>query len=121
MRILLALLLIPAFLLTACNTSTSDVPNDTEPATSDESHAGDAATAAQAARVDLADRLSVDSRDIAVEETTAQDWPNACLGLAAAGEMCAEVITPGYAITLVYGGTEYHYRTDVRGTIVRAE
>lgn len=38
------------------------------------------------------------------------DWPDACLGAARPGEACAQVVTPGYRITVEQGGAtiEYH-------------
>ena len=44
-------------------------------------------------------------------------WPDACLGLAAQDEVCAEVITPGYRVIIEVAGARNEYRTDLRGNI----
>jgi hypothetical protein len=49
------------------------------------------------------------------------DWPDACLGFPVQGEMCAEVITPGYRIILSSAGQEYEVHTDSSGASVRLE
>jgi hypothetical protein len=52
---------------------------------------------------------------VAEAETTL--WPNACLGVSARDEVCAEVITPGYRVIVEIAGTRAEYRTDLRGNI----
>lgn len=47
------------------------------------------------------------------------EWPNACLGLAEEGEMCAQVITEGWQIMVNAGGQEYEIRADMQASIVR--
>jgi hypothetical protein len=49
------------------------------------------------------------------------DWPNSCLGLAEENEICAEVITPGWKITLEAEGNSYLYRADQNGDQVRKD
>lgn len=41
-----------------------------------------------------------------------QEWPNACLGLSVQGEMCAQVVTPGYKLTFEANGAQYVFHTD---------
>jgi hypothetical protein len=48
-----------------------------------------------------------------------RDWPNSCLGLAQEGEMCAEVITPGYEITIEAKGQQKIYHTNSDGSIIK--
>ena len=52
--------------------------------------------------------------EIDTVSVTPQEWPDACLGLAESGELCAQVITPGYEVVLVLveQGFTYTYRTD---------
>ncbi|MEX2245251.1 MAG: hypothetical protein WEC75_01060 [Dehalococcoidia bacterium] len=50
-----------------------------------------------------------------VTEAERVEWPDACLGAAEAGEVCAEVITSGYRV--VIGNTTYH--TDLSGENIR--
>ncbi len=49
-------------------------------------------------------------------------WRDACLGVNKPGMMCAQVITPGYRVTLELDGRQYVYHTDGSGSqIVLAE
>ena len=75
--------------------------------------------AVAAARADLAERFERDPAEVQVISVTAQEWPDACLGLADEGEVCAQVITSGYLVTLGLSGNEYTFRTDVDGDVVR--
>ena len=118
-------ILVPSLALGACATSvdeSADTNSDvTSPAASDESPAGDPAAAGVAARQHLATRLGVDANDIAAEETEPRDWSDSCLGLGGPAESCLAAITPGFSMVLVHDGTEYQYRTNLDGTVVRAE
>jgi hypothetical protein len=48
-----------------------------------------------------------DARIVSVE---AVEWNDACLGAARDGEVCAQVVTPGYRVVVTQGGSriEYH-------------
>jgi hypothetical protein len=75
-----------------------------------------AAVAAQAA---LATKLGVAEDQITIVSAERVEWPDACLGAATEGELCAQVITPGYRIVLETGGKEYEAQTDESGQVVR--
>lgn len=75
--------------------------------------------AVQAARQNLAQERQVDAATITVVSAEAMQWPDACLGAPTAEEMCAQVVTPGYQITLSAAGAEYIYHTNEDGTMVR--
>lgn len=77
-------------------------------------------SAVQAARQALAQALQVDATTITVTSEEAMDWPDACLGAATVDEMCAQVVTPGYLITLSANGAIYTYHTNVDGSMVRS-
>ena len=77
--------------------------------------------AVQAARQALAAKLNMDAKDIVVTLFTVQDWPNSCLGAAAPGEMCLQVITRGYQVNMQAGGQVYIYHTDETGKSMRLE
>ncbi len=77
----------------------------------------DAAIAAAVA--ELARLAGVDASAIVVIDAEERQWPDACLGLAREGEICAQVITPGFLVTLEVGGKRYEARTDVAGYSVR--
>jgi hypothetical protein len=49
------------------------------------------------------------------------EFSDGCLGLAAEDEMCTQVITPGYRVTLNVDGQEVVYRTDTSGNTIRKE
>ena len=71
------------------------------------------------ARGALAKRLGVDPLAIQRVEMIPQEWSDACLGVASAGEMCAQVITPGWIVTLDVNGQRYEAHTDQEGAQVR--
>ena len=74
----------------------------------------------EASREALARQLGLDPLAIRLVETVPVDWPDACLGLPAAGESCAQVVTPGFRVLVEAGGESYEYRTDRDGSIVRS-
>lgn len=67
--------------------------------------------AAELAQV-LGARLGLQPEDLIVVEAAESLWPNACLGFPSDGEICAEVLTPGYAVILEVDGLLYSFRTD---------
>jgi hypothetical protein len=69
----------------------------------------------------LSARTGVAVEEIEVVKAEHREWSNACLGLAEEGEACAEVITPGWEITLRAAGEEYVFRTDEAGDVIRME
>lgn len=69
----------------------------------------------------LSARTGVAVDEIEVVDAEEREWPDACLGLAQEGEACAEVITPGWQVTLRAGGAEYVFRTDEDGSAIRME
>lgn len=75
--------------------------------------------ALQNARQALAQVLNVEAAAITVVNEEAVQWPDACLGAPTAEEMCAQVETPGYQLTLAVDGNEYLYHTNADGSEVR--
>jgi hypothetical protein len=67
----------------------------------------------------LAQELAVPVEQLEIVEVEQIEWPDACLGLAEAGEMCAQVITPGWRAIVSVEGQEYEVRTDETGDQVR--
>ena len=47
------------------------------------------------------------------------DFPDACLGAPLRGESCAQLITPGYTISITYQNKPYTLHTDLYGTSTR--
>jgi hypothetical protein len=70
---------------------------------------------------DLAARLGIGAEHIALKQVEDELWSNACLGIEDPDVMCAEVITPGYRITLEAEGTTYTYHTDAEAHVVLAQ
>ncbi|HEY3343815.1 MAG TPA: DUF333 domain-containing protein [Anaerolineaceae bacterium] len=65
--------------------------------------------------------LMIDPATIKVTSTELVTWPDSCLGLASADEMCAQVETPGYRVVLTAGPMNYTYRTDFAGKSIRRQ
>jgi hypothetical protein len=77
--------------------------------------------AAVQARQALAADLGVSAETIEIISVEREEWSDACLGLAEPGEMCAQVITPGWLVVLEADGEQYVARTDHTGENVRIE
>jgi hypothetical protein len=67
----------------------------------------------------LARMLGMAASDITVVSSAAVEWPDACLGVAQPGIVCAQVVTPGFIIVLEAQGRQYEYHTDADGSVVR--
>ncbi len=70
-------------------------------------------------RVTLAGKLGVDPIIISLVDVTMVDWPDSCLGLPEIGEMCAQVVTPGFRVRIQEGGAIYEFHTDLEAKGVR--
>jgi hypothetical protein len=69
----------------------------------------------------LAVELGVDPALIDVIYYRDQVWPDACLGLGAPGEACAEAQVPGWRVVLRHEKSEVELRTDETGSVIRRE
>ncbi len=69
----------------------------------------------------LAESLGEDPGALAVLDYAPAEWPDACLGLPAPDELCAQVITPGWRIVLRAGDVEVVLRSDELGNVIRRE
>jgi hypothetical protein len=58
---------------------------------------------------DLSDKLKVDATQIAVRSVEEKIWTSSALGCPKRGMMYAQVMTPGYLITLSNQGRDYQY------------
>lgn len=67
----------------------------------------------------LAEELGIDPGAIEVLDYETVEWPDACLGLGDEGEVCAQIVTPGWRIHLRAGDAEYEAHTDALGSAVR--
>lgn len=73
----------------------------------------------QAALFALQTQFDLDADQISVLSVIEGEWPDACLGVPAADEQCAQVVTPGYVVTLEAQGALYTYNMDQTLTTVR--
>lgn len=69
----------------------------------------------------LSAQTGIPVEEIEVVEAEQREWPDACLGLGEEDEACAQVITPGWEITVRAGGDDYVFRTDEEGDAIRME
>jgi hypothetical protein len=72
-------------------------------------------------RQDLARRLGVNVNQLRVVAASNQTWPNGCLGLARADEMCTQALISGWRVRLAYGEQVWTYRTNQSGSSLRLE
>ena len=56
-----------------------------------------------------------------ISAATPRNWPDGCLGLAEPGEFCAQVLIPGWQVTVTNGQQNWTYRTDSTGSALRLE
>jgi len=74
--------------------------------------------AAEAARQLLAQQSGSALEAVTITSVEPVDWSDACLGVTQPDVMCAQVITPGYRVTLQLEGQEYVFHTDAAGVQV---
>jgi hypothetical protein len=86
-----------------------DAPEVTPPEDDASTPVDEATALADAAKTDLAQRLGVATAQVTVEGVTPTDFPDASLGAPEPGQVYAQVITPGYVITLNAEGETYRY------------
>lgn len=96
----------------------SNVPNSAENAPPGSIHNLPVPKAVAAVRSFAAKEAKVTEGEAIVMSAYEREWPDACLGLQLADMMCAQVITPGYEITVSVKGKESAYRTNADGTVI---
>ncbi len=74
---------------------------------------------AEAMRVAIARQRDDDDAVVTISETEAVTWPDACLGAPLADEMCAQVATPGYRVTITSPAGDYVFHFDPVTTQIR--
>lgn len=77
--------------------------------------------AADAARQDLAAKLSIDEKSIVILQIDEKTWNDGCLGLGGPAESCLQALVDGFRVEMLAQGKSYFYRTDKTGTTLRAE
>ncbi|MEG3892640.1 hypothetical protein QT973_19740 [Microcoleus sp. Z1_A1] len=79
------------------------------------------ATVAEAVRRELSDSTGIAADKLKVTESSGQSWPNTCLGLAKADEICGQMIVEGWRVVVSDGRQTWVYRTNARGNVLRLE
>ncbi len=79
------------------------------------------ATLAAAVRQDLSRQTGIAVSKLKVTESSRQSWPNSCLGLAQAEEVCAQMFVEGWRVVVSDGSQTWVYRTNTRGNVLRLE
>lgn len=87
------------------NEETTTVPADPQPS----EKPANAGPFVEAARADLAQRLSVAAGEIEVLLVEQVTWRNSALGCPQPDRAYLDVLTPGQRTVLTHGGLEYHY------------
>lgn len=70
---------------------------------------------------EVSEMAGIQADEVEVVDAEAEEWPDACLGLPEDDEVCAQVITPGWRVTVQAGEETYVVRTNEDGTAVRVE
>jgi hypothetical protein len=79
----------------------------------------DLTPAQEAAISAVVQNLGAAAEQVKVVSTEAVEWPDSCLGIAMEGASCAQVITPGFRVTLNVAGRQVEYRTNQDASVVR--
>ena len=67
----------------------------------------------------LSSMIGVPVEEIDVAAAQEKEWSDACLGLEQQDEMCAQVVTPGWEVTLRAQEQNYVFHSDGDGAVVR--
>ena len=79
------------------------------------------ATVAAAIRRELSRATGIAADKLKVTESSKQSWPNTCLGLSKADEICGQMIVEGWRVVVSDGSKTWVYRTNARGNVLRLE
>jgi hypothetical protein len=66
----------------------------------------------------VADETGADVQSVAITSAEPVDWPDTSLGCPKAGEFYAQVITPGYRVTVQHNDQQFEVHTDLDGRAV---
>ncbi len=77
--------------------------------------------AVEACKNVVARDAGIDASQVTLFSLEQITWPNSCLGLAAPGEICLAVETPGFRVILTAGQDHYTFHTDLTGENIRRE
>ncbi len=72
-----------------------------------------------AAEKAVSEKLGISTDKIELVSTNPVEWPDSCLGLPKSEEMCAQMVTPGYEVTLKVEDMLFVVHTNEDGSAVR--
>ena len=105
------MLLVAILLATLCGSSCDTAPELRASPGPGVSIPSEAQQAIAQARADAASRTGVEADSWRAVDVTAREWPDAGLGCPEPGKLYAQVLTPGYAITLEASGRRLIYHS----------
>ncbi len=114
--------LLPTTITPTTGTPTTGAPTNGTPTVetpADETPTTLPSDVAASIRQQISEQLGLPQRSITIVSAERQDWPDACLGLARANEVCAEVVTPGWLVVIEFNERRFQVRTDLAGEEVR--
>jgi hypothetical protein len=97
------------------------IPVSPVPVDPGESAGSSAPEAAMYAREALAEKLGISLAQVEIVSYESKTWPDGCLGLPRAGEMCTMALVSGWRVELSAGGRSYIARTNETGSQIRFE
>ncbi|MGE5656163.1 MAG: hypothetical protein ACM37W_06060 [Actinomycetota bacterium] len=74
-----------------------------------------------AVRQEIFRQTKISPQQLRIIQFSRQSWPNTCLGLAKAGELCGQMIVDGWRVVVSDGRQTWIYRTDAQGKVLRME
>ena len=113
---IVGMLLFFGLLLSACRGSSTQASTTRQPTPRPTSPP----TAADIAKLALGQQLNINPAAISIVSVEPVEWPNACLGVQEQGQMCAQVVVPGYLVMLEAERQRYEYHTNADGTELQA-
>lgn len=76
---------------------------------------------AYAVRQDLSRQVGIPAEKLKITDYTKKTWPDGCLGIPRPNELCTQALVQGWRITLSDGRSDWVYRTDRQGRVLRLE
>lgn len=76
---------------------------------------------AYAVRQDLSRQVGMPAEKLKITDYTKKTWPDGCLGIPRPNELCTQALVQGWRITLSDGRSDWVYRTDRQGRVLRLE
>lgn len=74
-----------------------------------------------AVRQDLARKVRIPVEKLKITKSSRETWSNGCLGLPKPDEFCSQALVEGWRVTLSDGRSNWVYRTDLKGEVLRLE